>query len=75
MEEKIKEFLAELRPEMDFETSEDFIEDGLIDSLDIVALMDFVEEEFGIVIPGTEIVATHFKSYATIVEIINKYKK
>lgn len=75
MEEKIKEFLAELRPEMDFDSSEDFIEDGLIDSLDIVALMDFVEEEFGIVIPGTEIISSHFKSYATIVELINQYKK
>ena len=75
MEERIKEILAELRPECDFESSEDFIEDGLLDSLDIVALMDTVEEEYGIVIPGTEVVSTHFTSVASIVELVNKYKK
>lgn len=75
MEERIMEILAELRPEMDFESSEDFIEDGLIDSLDIVALMDSVEEEFGVVVPGNEIVSSHFKNVTTIVELINKYKK
>lgn len=75
MEKRILEILAELRPEMDFETSEDFIEEGLIDSLDIVALMDTVEEEYGVVVPGEEIVSSHFKSVATIVDLINRYKK
>lgn len=75
MEERIMEILADLRPESDFESSEDFIEDGLLDSLDIVALMDSVEEEFGIVIPGTEIVSKHFTSIASIVELINNFKK
>ncbi len=75
MEKRILEILAALRPEMDFETSEDFIEEGLIDSLDIVALMDTAEEEYGVVVPGEEIVSSHFKSVATIVDLINRYKK
>lgn len=75
MEERILEILAALRPENDFESSEDFIEDGLMDSLDIISLMDSVEEEFGVVVPGEELVSTHFKSVATIVDLINKHKK
>lgn len=69
------EILVALRPENDFESSEDFIEDGLMDSLDIISLMDSVEEEFGVVVPGEELVSNHFKSVATIVDLINKYKK
>ena len=37
MKEKIMEILTGLRPECDFENSENFIEEGLLDSMDISA--------------------------------------
>lgn len=75
MKEKIMEFLTGLRPECDFENSDNFIEEGLLDSMDIVALVDSVEEEYGISIPGSEISAKHFGNLDSIVELIEKYKK
>ena len=74
MREKIMEILSGLRPECDFENSENFIEEGLLDSMDIVALVDSVEEEYGIIIPGTAISAKNFSNLDSIVELIEKYK-
>ena len=74
MREKIMEIISGLRPECDFENSENFIEEGLLDSMDIVALVDSVEEEYGITIPGTAISAKNFSNLDSIVELIEKYK-
>ncbi len=68
------EILSGLRPECDFENSDNYIEDGLLDSMDIVALVDSVEEEYGITIPGTAISAKYFGNLDSIVELIEKYK-
>lgn len=68
------EILTGLRPECDFENSDNYIEDGLLDSMDIVALVDSVEEEYGISIPGTAISAKYFGNLDSIVELIEKYK-
>lgn len=74
MRDKIMKILSGLRPECDFENSENFIEEGLLDSMDIVALVDSVEEEYGITIPGTAISAKNFSNLDSIVELIEKYK-
>ena len=74
MREKILEILSGLRPECDFTNSENFIEEGLLDSVDIVALVDSVEEEYGVTIPGTAISAKNFCNLDTIVALIEKYK-
>lgn len=74
MEDKILSILVQLRPESDFSNSSDFIEEGLLDSLDIVALIDSIEEEYGVVIPGVEILPENFASIPAIIQLINKYQ-
>jgi acyl carrier protein len=75
MRERILQVLAELRPEFDFtEPGHDFIEEGMIDSLDIVSIVDTAEEEYGVSIPGTDILPEHFCSVDAIVNLINKYR-
>ena len=66
--------LAGLRPECDFTNSEDFIQEGLLDSLDIVALVEYMEEEYSITIPGTEISLKNFSNVDGIVALIEKFK-
>jgi len=73
MREKVLEILSGLRPECDFVNSENYIEEGLLDSMDIVALVDSVEEEYGITVPGTAISAKNFINLDSIVELIEKY--
>lgn len=74
MRDKIMEILTGLRPECDFVNCENYIEEGLLDSMDIVALVDSVEEEYGITIPGTAISAKNFSNLDSIVELIENYK-
>lgn len=74
MIEKIYEFLEEIRPEHNFHDSEDYIEDGLLDSFDIVSLVDMLEEEFEIEIDGLDIVPESFASAEAIVALVEKCK-
>jgi acyl carrier protein len=75
MKERILQVLSELRPEYDFtEPGHDFVEEGMIDSLDIVSIVDVAEEEFCASIPGTEILPENFKDIDAIVRIITKYR-
>ena len=55
MKKKILDLLTEIRPEFDFAKSSNFIEEGMLDSFDIVSLVVSLDEEFGISIDGTEI--------------------
>ena len=44
--ETIKKILADIRPEFDFENSTDFIEDGYLDSFDLVTLVAELDETY-----------------------------
>lgn len=68
--EKIIEILAELHPEVDFNTAEDLIDDGILDSLDIVSIVAAVDTEFGVVIPAEEIVPENFNSAQVLYELV-----
>ena len=70
--EKIYEILADLRPEYDFKKSEDFIEDGFLDSFDVVTLVSELEDAFDVVIDGLEIIPENFVSVEKIIETINR---
>lgn len=72
MEEKILNMLKEIRPEYDFTQSEDFIEDGLLDSFDMVTFVTDLEDTFGIVIDGLDIVPENFATVETILATIQK---
>ena len=53
--EKIIELLKEIRPEIDIE-SKSFIEDGLLDSFDIVTLVSELIDEFKVDITVEDII-------------------
>lgn len=72
MNEKIFEMLAELRPEFDYKESENFIEDGLLDSFDIVSLIAMLEEKFYVKIDGLDIVPENFLSVDAIAALVEK---
>ena len=72
MKDKILTFLTEIRPEFDFSESTNFIEEGMLDSFDIVSLVASLDEEFGISIDGTEILPENFSSVEGIIQLLNK---
>lgn len=72
MNEQIFEMLAELRPEFDYKDSENFVEDGLLDSFDIVSLITMLEEKFSCKVDGLDIVPENFCSVDAIVALVEK---
>lgn len=74
MKEKILEILQDIRPEVDFNDSEDFIEDGYLDSFDMVALVSNLDKTFGISILGEDIIPENFANIEAIENIVKKYE-
>ena len=73
MKEEIINILSDLRPEFDFsEQGIDFIEEGMLDSFDVVTLVDELEEKFSIKIDGVDVVSTNFATIEKIEALINK---
>lgn len=68
----IADILKEIRPEFDFGASQDFISDGMLDSFDIVTLVSSLDKNFGVSIPGTEIVPENFQNIGTIEMLLRK---
>lgn len=69
---KILDILNEIRPEFDFASSENFIEDGYLDSFDMVTLVSELEEKYHILIDALDIVPENFCSLEAIAGVIKK---
>lgn len=72
MKEQIIRILTELRPEFDFSQDIDFIEEGMLDSFDIVALVSELDSRFGISIDGLDILPENFSSVEAIEKLLKK---
>lgn len=72
MKEKIIEILTDLRPEFDFTEKFDFIEEGMLDSFDIVSLVDELETNFGIKIQGVDVIPENFSTLDKIESLLKK---
>lgn len=76
MKEKVIEILTELRPEFDFTADGvNFIEEGMLDSFDMVSLVDELEEQFGVAISGSDVISDNFCSIDAICETIKRNQK
>lgn len=76
MKEKIIEILTDLRPEFDFtQEGVNFIEEGMLDSFDLVALVTDLEQHFGVTIDGVDVVPENFENVETIKQLVNRSKK
>lgn len=70
--EKIYAILQDLRPEFDFHESQNFIDDGYLDSFDMVSLISELEENYNILIDALDIVPENFQSVESIANIVKK---
>ena len=71
--EKLEEILRELRPDIDLEEKA-FVDDGVLDSFDIVTLVGKNVDAFGVEIAVEDIIPKNFKSVDAIMELKKKKK-
>ena len=72
MKQKIIEILNEIRPEFDFTESVNFIEEGMLDSFDVVRLVVELDNEFSTSIDGEDILPNNFSSIENIITLLHK---
>ncbi len=70
--EKLIAILNSLHPDVDFENNDSLIDDGILDSLDIVSLVTEINAEFDVTIPAEEIIPENFNSAKALMELITK---
>ena len=72
--ERLLEILEELHSDVDYSSCDTLVDDGILDSFDIVSLVTEVNDEFDVKIPASEIVPENFNSAAALYDLIQKTK-
>ena len=72
MREQILEILKGIRSDIDFENSTKLIDDGMLESLDIVSIVGEFNDEFDIEISVEDLLPENFNSVDAMVELITR---
>lgn len=72
--EKLLEILKGIRPDVDFENETSLIDDGILDSFDVVSIISEIEDVFGVQIRINELDPENFNSSKAIWNLIQKIK-
>ena len=70
--EDLLEILNSLHPEVDFRNTADLVDDGILDSLDIVTLVTEIHASFDVTIPAEEIIPENFNSAEAMMALIER---
>lgn len=72
--EKIRNIVIAVNPAIEKYKGNNYIEDGILESIEIMEIVDMLEEEFQIVIDPEYIVPEYFESIAALNDMIMKIK-
>ena len=72
--EKLLEILKEIRPDVDFENETELIDEGILDSFDVVSIISEIDDAFGVQIRINELDPENFNSAEAIWSLIQKLK-
>ena len=71
--EELMEVLSALKP--DFTKETELIDEGLLESFDVITLIAELEDQFGVEIPAEEIVPENFNSAEGIWRLLERMKE
>ena len=72
--DKLLEMLKQVRPDIDFTTEKSLIDDGILDSIDVMSIVVKLKESFGIDISIVELDPEDFNSPETIMALVERKK-
>ena len=70
--EKLLEILNGLKPEVEFEKEQKLIDDGILDSFDLVALVGEINEAFDVEVEFEDMEPENFNSVEKMYEMIER---
>lgn len=73
--EKLLKILTGIRPDIDFENEKALIDDGLLDSFDVVSIISEIDDAFDVQIRIAELDPDNFNSVENLWGLITELKK
>lgn len=70
--EKLLEILQDIKPGVDFENETALIDNGVLDSLDIIKLVGQISDEFDVEVEVTDLVPANFNSAKAMYAMIQR---
>lgn len=71
--DELLRIMSDIRPDIDFENETKLIDNELLDSLDIVAIVTDINDEFDIEINVNDLLPENFNSAEALYELIQKH--
>jgi acyl carrier protein len=70
--EKLIEILTDLHSDVDFAVEENLIDDGILDSMDIISLITEISDEYDVTITAKDIIPANFNSAKALYALIER---
>lgn len=70
--EKLMEILKGIRPDVDFANETALIDDGILDSFDVVSIISELDDAFGVQVRITELDPENFNSAESIWKLVQE---
>ena len=72
--EQLLEILKGIRPDVDFENETALIDDGILDSFDVVSIISELDDAFGVQVRINELDPENFNSIEAIWNLVQELK-
>ncbi len=70
--EDVIEMLEDIQEDIDYHTCTTLIDEQMLDSFDILAIVSAADDEFDIAIPAKDIVPENFNSAQALCDLLNR---
>ncbi len=73
--DKLLKILSDIRPDVDFANAQKLIDDGILDSFDIISIVNELNEAYDIEIDVEDLEPDNFNTCAAMLELIQKLQE
>lgn len=70
--EELRELLKKAAPKVDWDSSQALVDDGILDSIDIISVVSELTVAYGIEIPSEEMEPDNFNSVTNIYDMVQR---
>ena len=70
--EDVIEMLEDIQEDIDYENCTTLIDDHMLDSFDILAIVSAADDEFDVTIPAKDIIPSNFNSAEALCALLNR---
>lgn len=73
--ERLLEVLSEIKEDVDFASCTTLVDDGILDSFDILQIIAALNDEYDISIPASEIMPQNFNSAEALYQMVQRLQE